>query len=193
MEYKGYTARVVFDEDAGVLFGEVEGLRDVVTFEATNANDLKTAFRESVDDYLSMCAERGEEPEKPYSGKFLLRVDARLHREIAMAAARSGKSLNAFASEVMKNWIQRERQTTSPSRPSGHTANARISEALAEYVTPGADAVMADSEKKASVYTEWTRDTPGSITPGKMSNTESTSRTPGSKTPSSKPPSKKAA
>lgn len=169
MEYKGYTARVVFDEDAGVLFGEVEGLRDVVTFEATNSKDLKTAFRESVDDYLSMCAERGEEPEKPYSGKFLLRVDARLHREIAMAAARSGKSLNAFASEVMKNWIQRERQTMPPSRPTGRTVNARsISEALVEYLYPGADAVMAGSEKQASVYTEWTHDTPVSITPGEM-------------------------
>lgn len=194
MEYKGYTARVVFDEAAGVLFGEVEGLRDVVTFEATNANDLKAAFRESVDDYLAMCAERGEEPEKPYSGKFLLRVDPRLHREIAMAAARSGRSLNAFASEVMKNWIQRERQTMPPSRPPGRTANARsISEALEEYLTADADVVIADSEKKASVYTEWTRDTPGSITPGKLSNTEPVSRTPASKTPSSKSPSKKAA
>src|SRR4051812_39304776 len=105
MEYKGYTARVVFDGEASVLFGEVEGLRDVVTFEATNVEDLEVAFRDSVDDYLQMCAERGEQPERPYSGKFLVRVDPRLHREVAMAAARSGKSLNAFASELLKKWV----------------------------------------------------------------------------------------
>ena len=114
MEYKGYTARVVFDEEAGVLFGEVEGLRDVVTFEATNVKDLAVAFRQSVDDYLAMCADRGEEPEKPYSGKFLVRVDSHLHRDLAMAAARSGKSLNAFTSELLKTSIERERKVESP-------------------------------------------------------------------------------
>lgn len=105
MEYKGYTARVEFDADAGVLFGEVEGLRDVVTFEATNVRELDKAFHESVDDYLNMCVERGEEPDKPYSGRFLVRVDPKLHRDIAMAAVRAGKSLNAFAGEAFKRWI----------------------------------------------------------------------------------------
>ena len=54
MEYKGYTARVEFDQDARVLFGEVEGLRDVVTFEATDVKDLEREFHASVDDYLAM-------------------------------------------------------------------------------------------------------------------------------------------
>ena len=105
MDYKGDVARVEFDADAGVLFGEVEGLRDVVTFEATDVAQLREAFRDSVDDYLEMCAASGEEPEKPYSGKFLLRLDPRLHREVAMAAARAGKSLNAFASDVFDRWV----------------------------------------------------------------------------------------
>lgn len=111
MEYKDYTARVVFDDDAGVLFGEVEGLRDVVTFEATNVGELATAFQDSVDDYLELCRKRGKEPEKPYSGKFLLRVDPRVHRDIAMAAAYAGKSFNAFTGELLKLWIERNRAT----------------------------------------------------------------------------------
>ena len=116
MEYKGYSARVVFDEDAGVLFGEVDGLRDVVTFEATNTRHLAVAFRESVDDYLAMCAKRGEEPERPYSGKFLVRTDPGVHRDLAMGAARAGKSLNAYTSEVLKRWIVREASATSAQR-----------------------------------------------------------------------------
>lgn len=114
MDYKGYTARVVFDEQAGVLFGEVEGLRDVVTFEATNTSELATAFRESVEDYLALCAERDEEPEKPYSGKFLVRVDSILHRDIAMAAARAGKSLNSFAAELLSVAVQQQVGVTKP-------------------------------------------------------------------------------
>lgn len=105
MEYKGYTARVEFDADAGVMFGEVEGLRDVVTFEATDVKHLQRAFHDAVDDYLEMCEKRGREPEKPYSGKFLVRVDPKLHRDIAMAAARAGKSLNAFVGEAVRQWI----------------------------------------------------------------------------------------
>ena len=117
MEHKGYTARVVFDEDAGVLFGEVDGLRDVVTFEATNTKHLAVAFRESVDDYLAMCAKRGEEPERPYSGKFLVRTDPGVHRDLAMAAARAGKSLNAYTSDVLKGWIVREGGGTYGQKP----------------------------------------------------------------------------
>jgi predicted HicB family RNase H-like nuclease len=121
MEYNGYTARVVFDEDAGVLFGEVDGLRDVVTFEATHTKHLAVAFRESVDDYLAMCAKRGEQPERPYSGKFLVRTDPGVHRDLAMAAARAGKSLNAYTSEVLKGWMVREVSGTYGNKPKTKT------------------------------------------------------------------------
>lgn len=127
MEYMGYTARVIFDEGGGVLFGEVEGLRDVVTFEASNVKDLEVAFRDSVDDYLAMCAEREEEPDRPYSGKFLVRVDPRLHREVSMAAARTGKSLNAFTNELLKAWIVRETKVEpAPRMPASRGARGRF-------------------------------------------------------------------
>ena len=114
MEYKGYTARVEFDQDARVIFGEVEGLRDVVTFEATDVKSLEKAFRESVDDYIAMCQERGEEPEKPYSGRFLVRLEPTLHRELAAAAARDGKSLNAFTGDELRLWIEQLHKTARP-------------------------------------------------------------------------------
>src|SRR2546423_6830032 len=137
MEYKGYSARVEFDQDAGVLFGEVEGLRDVVTFEASDVKDLEREFHASVDDYLAMCADRGEEPEKPYSGKFLIRVDPMLHREVAMAAARAGTSLNALTAEVLRSWVEHTRQALASPRVPPPNVNqpekqVRVFEAKAE-------------------------------------------------------------
>ena len=49
------------------------------------------------------CATRGEPPEKPLSGKFLLRLEPRLHRAVAMAAEREGKSLNAWVKERLQD------------------------------------------------------------------------------------------
>ena len=65
MNYKGYTAHVEVDEDDGTLHGWVEGIEDVVTFEAGNLSELEQEFRISVDDYLAFCARDGVEPELP--------------------------------------------------------------------------------------------------------------------------------
>ena len=70
MEYKGYIGKVEIDEEAGILYGEVINVRDVITFEGASANEAQKAFQESVDDYLEFCSLRGEAPEKPFSGKF---------------------------------------------------------------------------------------------------------------------------
>lgn len=96
MTYKGYSAKVAFDPEAEVLHGEVIGLRDVITFQATAVEELKEAFRDSVDDYLAWCAELGQEPERAYAGRFLLRMDPGVHRDLALAAERAGVSINAF-------------------------------------------------------------------------------------------------
>ena len=174
MEYKGYTARVEFDQDAGLLFGEVEGLRDVVTFESADVGELQTAFHESVDDYLTMCAERGEAPEKPYSGKFLVRVDPSLHREVALAAARAGKSLNAFASEVFKGWVERAQQV----RPPRPLPGPNVSQPPPVHVfferKEQPIEIAAGYEHGLELWTPERRNTPDALTP----DTPSTSLTP---------------
>lgn len=96
MTYKGYSGSVQFDDKAGIFHGEVVGLRDVVTFQGTTVDELKQAFRDSIDDYLEFCASRGEEPDKPFSGRFLLRVDPHLHRRLTELSAREGQSLNQW-------------------------------------------------------------------------------------------------
>jgi predicted HicB family RNase H-like nuclease len=102
MEYNGYTARIEFDDSADVFHGEVLDLRDVITFQGASVEELWQAFRDSVDDYLEFCAERGEEPEKPFSGKFLVRVTPELHRRATVAAAREGESLNSWVASTIQ-------------------------------------------------------------------------------------------
>ena len=102
MTYKGYQSRVELDEDAGVFHGEVINTRDVITFQGSSVEELKQAFEDSVDDYLEFCASRGEDPEKPFSGKFLVRVSPEMHRQIMAEARQQGKSLNAYVLEKLQ-------------------------------------------------------------------------------------------
>lgn len=179
MEYKGFTARVEFDHDAGVLHGEIEGLRDVVTFESTDVRGVEAAFRDSVDDYLTQCAEDGVEPERPYSGKFLLRLDPRLHREIAFAAARAGRSVNALATEVFRTWIDRGRPTDRVVPSAGRVSE--VPNAVESLTIPLYAAVSiprearATSTERSPAWRSVAKDTPSSITP----NTPPASNTPG--------------
>ena len=96
MEYKGYFAKVEFDDEADIFHGEVINLRDVVTFQGQTVDELHKAFRDSIDDYLEFCAQRGEEPEKPYSGNFMVRVGPELYKTIALKARQEGTSLNSW-------------------------------------------------------------------------------------------------
>ena len=74
MEFKGYVGKVEFDDEAGIFHGEVLDTRDVITFQGRSVDELKTAFQESIDDYLAFCKQRGAEPNKPFSGQFVTRI-----------------------------------------------------------------------------------------------------------------------
>ena len=102
MSYKGYEAIVAYDEDADVFHGEVMNLRDVITFQGRSVRELKDALADSVEDYLAFCDERGEKPEKPYSGQFVVRVEPPVHRAVVTAARRAGISLNKWVASVLE-------------------------------------------------------------------------------------------
>jgi predicted HicB family RNase H-like nuclease len=101
MRYKGYTARVEFDERDNILVGRLLGIQDMVSFHADNVADLRAAFEEAVDDYLEACARVGKKPQRPASGKLMLRVPPEIHAAAAVAAQAAGKSLNQWAAEVL--------------------------------------------------------------------------------------------
>ena len=69
MEYRGYGAAVTFDDDAGIFHGEVVDTRDVITFQGESVPELRQAFADSVDEYLTVCSERGRTPDKPFSSR----------------------------------------------------------------------------------------------------------------------------
>ena len=96
MDYKGYTAKVEFDEDAKIFHGEVIDLSDVITFQSENAGELEKEFQLSVDDYLDFCKEIGRDPEKSFSGKLVLRMSKKLHRKLFTDAAMEDVSLNEY-------------------------------------------------------------------------------------------------
>lgn len=102
LEHKGYTGSAEFDDENGLFHGEVLDTRDVITFQGTSVEELELAFRESVEDYLAFCRERGEEPDKPFSGRLMLRLPPELHRRIYVEARREGKSINQWITDRLE-------------------------------------------------------------------------------------------
>ena len=100
MTYKDYAARVEFSDEDDCFVGHIAGIRDVVGFHATSVKELRAVFREAVDDYLATCENLGRRPQRPYSGKVMLRIPPEIHALAAMKAEAVGKSLNQWAAEV---------------------------------------------------------------------------------------------
>ncbi len=101
INYKGYTGLVELDSDAGILHGRVLDIKDVITFEGKTVDEVKTAFQDSIDDYLNFCIGIEEEPDKPFSGKLAFRTSPDHHRLIFLAATKAGKSINGWMDEVL--------------------------------------------------------------------------------------------
>lgn len=102
MSHKGYSARIEYDDEDEIFFGRVAGVRDGISFHGDTVAELKAAFQEAVDDYLETCARIGKNPDKPYSGNLMLRVDPAVHSKVAQAAELAGKSLNQWGEEVLR-------------------------------------------------------------------------------------------
>jgi len=105
MNYKGYVGMVNFDDEAGIFHGEVINTRDVITFQGTCVEDIRQAFIDSIEDYLEFCAERGEEPEKPFSGNFSLRMPPELHQKAYIKARQAGVSLNEWVNKAIEKQL----------------------------------------------------------------------------------------
>jgi predicted HicB family RNase H-like nuclease len=103
MKHKGYVARVEYDERDDLFVGRVLGLRSIVSFEGETVVALRKNFRRAVDEFLRDCKERGIAPERPASGKLMLRVPPEVHGAALLAAQAAGKSLNQWAAEVLED------------------------------------------------------------------------------------------
>ena len=109
IEYKGYTGVLEFDPSIDAFHGRIVGLQDVVTFQGTSLDELRSEMAESVDDYLEFCAEVGKEPERPYRGEFLVRTTPELHRAATIEAEAAGLSLNAWVEAAITSVVRERR------------------------------------------------------------------------------------
>jgi predicted HicB family RNase H-like nuclease len=105
MKYKGYIGAVTYDDEAEIFHGEVINSHDVITFQGTCVEDIKQAFIDSVEDYLEFCHKRGEKPEKPFSGKIVLRIPPEVHQQAFVKAKESGISLNKWLEKAIEKQL----------------------------------------------------------------------------------------
>lgn len=105
LNYKGYSARVEFSAVDNVLFGKIEGITDLVTFESSDASQIESEFRNAVDDYLDFCAEVGKEPSKSYKGVFNVRISPELHKGLAMKAFANNTTINHEVEEAVRVYV----------------------------------------------------------------------------------------
>ncbi len=106
IEYKGYYAKIEYSAEDKVLYGKIEGINDLVSFESNNIEDIETEFRNAVDDYLLVCEELGQCPDKAYSGTFNVRIAPALHRSIAIKAFKEGMTLNGAVEKAINSYVE---------------------------------------------------------------------------------------
>ena len=105
IRHKSYSARIDFDAEDRIFFGRIADIEDGVGFHSDTVEGLVAAFEEAVEDYLATCAKVGKAPDKPYSGKVMLRVAPEIHQRAAIAARLAGVSLNQFGEEALRKAV----------------------------------------------------------------------------------------
>ena len=102
MTYRGYSARIEFDAEDRLFVGHIAGIRDIVGFHGESVDELEAGFREAVDDYLAACKKLKQAPDKPYSGRVMLRLPPELHARASAAAQVTGMSFNQWAARALE-------------------------------------------------------------------------------------------
>lgn len=106
MSYRGYAARIDYSDEDQCFVGHLAGINDVVGFHGDSVGELRSAFEEAVEDYLQTCEKLDRPPQKPYSGRLMLRIPPEVHAAVAIAAKVSGKSINQWASEAFARAVR---------------------------------------------------------------------------------------
>lgn len=106
MRYKGYWAKVQYNEEDDCFWGKIEGIRDSITFEGRTVDELRKDFEGAIDDYIEWCKADGVEPQKQYSGSFNIRIDPELHREASLLSKIKDISLNQFVERAIAKEVK---------------------------------------------------------------------------------------
>jgi predicted HicB family RNase H-like nuclease len=142
LKYKGYFGTVEFSFEDSCIWGKIQFINDVVTYESNNADNIQDQFESAVDEYLETCLEFGKEPDKTLSGTFNIRIGSELHKKALVRSKSDGITLN----EVIK--ISVDQYVNSSTEIHHHVSfNVNKSEASESTIT-------AQTFEKPSSY-EW--------------------------------------
>ena len=101
LTYKNYYANIEFDADDRIFVGHLTGITDIVSFHGESVSELVDAFESAFDGYIEMSEKLGVKPQKPYSGKLILRISPEAHAKVAKVAEASGMSINTWLAELI--------------------------------------------------------------------------------------------
>jgi predicted HicB family RNase H-like nuclease len=106
--YKDFKANLIFGRDDELIVVKLIGIPRL--FRARNREVAEQEFRRIVDHELIGKLSSTEENflKKDYSGNIALRMGSLLHQDLALAAHRSGRSLNTYIEEKLQNALEVE-------------------------------------------------------------------------------------
>lgn len=105
LTYRGYHGTVEYSLEDQVLYGKVIDIKSLISYEGATIKELTEDFKGAVDDYLALCKEHGEKPEKPFSGSFNVRTTPKLHHKLVLYAQSHHQSLNATVNEAIRKLV----------------------------------------------------------------------------------------
>ena len=105
MTYKGYYGSVHYNDEDRIFHGKIEFIRSLVCYEGVDVQSLRKGFEEAVDDYLELCEEENNEPEKPFKGSFNVRTGSDLHRKAVLFAKSKGTNLNSIITDALEKYL----------------------------------------------------------------------------------------
>jgi len=103
--YKDFIGSVHFAAEDEIFYGKIEGINDLITFEANNVKDLKEAFEYMVDEHINDSEKAGVPVKKSYKGSLNIRIPGKLHEKARELALINGMSLNQFIQQAIQHEI----------------------------------------------------------------------------------------
>jgi predicted HicB family RNase H-like nuclease len=103
--YKDFVGSFNYIEEEEILYGKIQGISDLVTFEGASIAEVKNAFIEAVDDYIELCKEVNKDPYKSFKGTFNVRISSELHRQATLKATRHNLNLNQFVQKAIEKAV----------------------------------------------------------------------------------------
>lgn len=105
MKYKNFEASIKYSDEDETFIGEVINISDILVFDGATVEEVKESFHAVVDEYIEDCLKEGKEPQKPFSGKFMTRINPALHQRVFIKAKKSGISMNKFVEEALEEKV----------------------------------------------------------------------------------------